>query len=754
MDETPLSPKLIKQTQMNQHLKLEVNLPPKSDLEVVCHDVDQAGEVLNTRTLKADALKEQPAIGIDEIESSGSRRLFSLPILAFSLALMVYMVIRLVGLADFPIYFFSDEAIQSVHAVDLIRDQFYSPYGEFLPTFFENGGQYNLSTSVYYQVLPVWLLGKEIWATRGAAVLLTLLAAVGVGLMIEKGLKKGLGWLAVLVLSLMPAWFLHSRTAFETSMAVSFYAGFVACYVLYRNQHPRYLFGAAALAALAFYSYSPMRVVVGFTLLGLLVSDLRYHWQHMRVFFKGLGMGLVFLLPYLRFSLDHPGETRRHLEILGSYWVQNISMGEKLLNFLGEYLRGLNPLYWYLPNQVDLPRHLMKDYGHLWQVGLPFLLLGILWCIKHFRQSFARLALIMLLAAPSGAALMQLGITRALVMVIPASILTTMGLLKSWAWLQGKLQVRRPKPQWTGLLSGIGIFVLLSLANILMSWDALHNGSTWFTNYGLYGMQYGAREVFGTIENELQNDPDQKFYLTSAWTNGADILARFFFDDPTPFQMGSIDGYISEYKPFDPQTVFVMIPEEKQHMEESQKFTNREIVKVLHYPNGEPGFYFMQLNYVANIEDVFAEELEARRMMNHGTALLADGEEVQVAYSTLDMGEIQHIFDGDQSTLARTWEANPLRMIVQFSQPRPVAWLSLRIGGEPTRIEAEVWASAAEQPQILILEVEGATNPRFVELYLPEMIPVQQVEVRVINLNNAEPEHVHVWELQFYPLNP
>lgn len=754
MDEKPLPPELVKQTQNERHLRLEVNLPPDSELEVVCNYTDPDGVVKETRTLQANGFRVSPARKNSEGNRLDVRHLFSLPNVAFILALIVYLSIRLVGLEEFPIYFFSDEAIQSLHAADLIRDQFYSPRDEFLPTFFENGGQYNLSTSVYYQVLPVWLFGKQIWSTRGAAVLLTLLAAVGVGLMIEKGFKKGLGWLAVLVISLMPAWFLHSRTAFETAMAVSFYAGFVACYVWYRNSHPRYLYVACALSALAFYSYSPMRVVVGFTLFAMLVSDWRYHWQNKRTFLSALGMGLVFLLPYVRFSIDHPGETARHLEILGSYWVQNIPLGEKLLTFLREYLHALNPLYWYLPNQVDLPRHLMKDYGHLWQPGMLFLLVGIIWCIKHFSLSFARLVLIMLLAAPSGAAVMELGITRALVMVIPATLLTTIGLFKSWEWLLHKLQKRRRIPARIGLYSGSTVFVLLSLLNIQMSWDALRNGATWFTDYGLYGMQYGARQVFGTLESELQNNPNQKFYLTSAWTNGADVVARFFFGDPLPFQMGSIDGYISEYKSIDPQMVFVMTPEEKHQMEESQKFTHIKINQVINYPNGEPGFYFMQLEYVPNIQKVFAAELAARRKMNKDTALLADGEEVQVEYSTLDMGEIQHIFDGDQSTLARTWEANPLRIIVQFSAPRAVKHLALRVGGEPTRIEAEIWPAGADQPLVLVKEVGEASNPRFIELDLAEITLVEKVEVRVTNLNNSEPENVHLWELQFYPLIP
>ena len=485
----------------------------------------------------------------------------------------------------------------------------------------------------------------------------------------------------------MPAWFLHSRTAFETAMSVSFYAGFVSCYVLYRNGNLRYLYAAVVLSALAFYSYSPMRMVSGLTLLGFLLNDWRFHWQHKSIFLKAIGIGLVFLIPLLRYSLNYPGETQRHLEILGSYWVQDITLGEKLMNFLHEYLHGLNPLYWYLPNGVDLQRHVMKDFGHLWLPGLPFALIGILWCIKHIKQSFARLVLIMLLVAPSGAALVQLGITRALVMVIPATVLTSMGLITFWQWLEKKIKNRTGLPYLTAPFVGIVVFVLLNILNITMLTDALRNGPTWFTNYGMYGMQYGAKQVFGTIEEELKINPEKKFYVTSTWANSADVLARFFFDDPVPFQMGSIDGFISEYRFIDPDMVFVMIPEEMQNMQDSQKFTNIQTEKVIHFPNGKPGFYFTKLEYVKNIEEKFAAELAARRILNKGRVSMLDGEEIEVEHSTLDMGEIPHIFDGDPSTLVRTWEANPFQVIVRFSRSRQVSSMILRVEENPQKLK-------------------------------------------------------------------
>jgi hypothetical protein len=79
-------------------------------------------------------------------------------LLATSLA--AYALTRLIGLADFPIYFFTDEAVQTV----LLRTccatagtaATIAAAHLFLNTY-----QYNLSTSVYLQVLPLVLFAAR-----------------------------------------------------------------------------------------------------------------------------------------------------------------------------------------------------------------------------------------------------------------------------------------------------------------------------------------------------------------------------------------------------------------------------------------------------------------------------------------------------------------------------------------------------------------------------------------------------------------
>ena len=61
--------------------------------------------------------------------------------------------------------------------------------------------------------------------------------------------------------------------------------------------------------------------------------------------------------------------------------------------------------------------------------------------------------------------------------------------------------------------------------------------------------------------------------------------------------------------------VFVMIPDEYRQVVESDKFTGIKVIQVLPYPNGEPGFYFVRMQYADNFDDLLAEEKAARRML-------------------------------------------------------------------------------------------------------------------------------------------
>ena len=734
------------------HLRIDIDLAPGATILASIENGLSDGVARVTVQTSSGQYKletvQGPAVLANQSVSVWSRRMYkaaqaalTLETALFGSALGLYLITRLIGLAKFPIYFFTDEAVQTMLASDLVRDGFFGADKVFLPTFFLNSYQYNLGVSVYLQLLPYLTAGRQIWATRGVCVLVTLLAAVCGGLILKNIFHSSYAWAAVLLLSITPAWFLHSRTAFETSLAVTFYAGMVYFYLRYRTRSPRYLYPTIVMAALCFYSYSPAEVVVAVTAVLLILSDFRFHIRQGRTALYCLALGLVLLLPMVRFQLIHPEENLNHLEVLNSYWIQPISTIDKIKTYFGEYLKGLNPLYWYLPNAIDLSRHVMKGYGHILLATLPLALLGIGTALWRVRSPLYRSLLMVLLAAPSGEALVALGITRALFMVIPLALFSAIGLMVVFQWIEKHWQVPR-------LVMVLPVFAAMAGFNGYMLNDALVNGPLWFNDYGLNGMQYGASQLFGAIKVYLAQNPSANLIVSPSWSNGTNTVARFFFDDPMPFTMGSIEGYFTRRQKLDLNTLFVMIPSEYQEMLLSGKFTNISIEKMLSYPDGKPGFYFVHLRYVDNIDQILAGEESARQILQQAALTIAGGS-TRVSYSYLDMGPIDNLFDNDPGSLIRTMEANPLVVQIDFDQPQPIKGLIVRVGGVETNVKVVMQDAGGNQLLADAQTVPEVPDPRDVSFDFNTTYNVSHLRLEVKNVIDGEPSHVHLWQVTF-----
>ena len=659
---------------------------------------------------------------------------------AMAAALALYLVTRLVGLADFPINFFTDEAVQTILAQDFVRDGFRNYDGDLFPTYFQNVYQYNLSTSVYLQIIPYLLFGKSIEVTRGVCALVTLLAGYWIGKILRDIFKVRFPWIGVLVLSVTPVWFMHSRTAFETALAVTFFSGFLYYYLLYRSGKQGAFYWAAVLGALVFYTYSPGQMIMAFSIVALFFSDLRYHWQSRKTVLRGLLLGMLLALPYIRFQIQHPGMSYQHLTQLSSYWVQDISLGEKLLQFLKNYLAGFDPIYWYLPNTTDFVRHVMDSFGHLWRVFLPFGLGGVVICALRVRDTRYRALLFALLAAPSGAALVGPAVTRALFMVIPAALLTALAL--EWVIEFAGSRVKALKA-WLGggVTAGLAVF------NVVLLVSSLTQGPVWFDQYGLGGLQWGAKQLFAEVQTYRAENPGVEFYITPTWANGTDILERFFIPDGEKgVSLGSIDTYINNYTEIKPDLVLVMTQEEVDRADESQKFAELTPLKVINYPNGQPGFYFMKVRYVDDIQQVFAAEMAQRYDFLSADVTVA-GTPAVVKYYGLDMGSPGDLFDGKLDTLVRSEFTNPFVVETAFSQPVTAHGVQVQVGGVQTELTVTAFVEGSDTPLEFKQKVDGAANPRPMVVDFNSDLTITRLAVKVYSVGEAEPAHVHVWEI-------
>lgn len=737
----------------------------------------------------------------------------------FVFAVGIYLITRLIGLTRYPIYFFTDEAIQSQSIVELVANGYRDVEGVLFPTYFRNGEYANLSLSVYLQWLPLILFGKSAVVTRATSVFITLIAAIAVGVILRDVFKIRHWWIGTLFLSITPSWFLHSRTAFETAEFTAFFAGTLCACLLYRYKSPRYLYLTLFLAALAFYTYSPGQLIVPVTAIALLLSDWRYHWENRRMAFKGLLLLAILALPYIRFRIEYPSAAIEHLHRLASYLLEDISLSDKITRYFSEYFIGLSAWYWYTPNDRDLQRHLMNDYGNIMIATLPFAILGLAYILRYMRESANRAILIALLVSPVAAALVQTGITRALIFVIPAAILTTIGFEQVLDWIEspGEQLVEAATASSTtrriltalfilmlgiaiayfakekvdriaglslatilGLqISGIfgrfakwlthtsfaptlrrwalsqtslalAVFMMLSGINIYMLEDALKNGPTWFRNYGMGGMQYGAFQIFDIIKQYKQEHPETQIILSPNWANGSDVVARFFLNDPFAIGMGSIEGYVTQKFPLDDDTLFIMVPEEYALATSNSKLTDIHVESIFPYPDATPGFYFVRLRYVDNIDEIFAAEKELRQALRESVVSI-DGQAVKVRFSYLETPDqseaIQLVFDNDPLSLAKTFEANPYVIELTFPSPRVINGFSIVIGAAKAQLTLKCYPTPDAEPIIYTFEGQGTIQQPELSFDLPQPTQVQVLRVEMFDPLSPAPTQIHIWEL-------
>jgi hypothetical protein len=657
----------------------------------------------------------------------------------FILGVGVYIASRLIELENFPIFFFTDEAVQTVLAADFVRDGFHGYDGIFLPTYFENASLFNLSVSVYLQIDPYMLFGKSIFVTRAVPALVTATAVIALGLIFKRTFRLSYWWTAPFALGLIPTWFLHSRTAFETTLFVSFSTWAFYFYLEYRQEKPWNLLPAMLFGALGFYSYAGAQVVLGALGVLLLVVDWRYHRQHSRILFVGSLFAILLIYPYLRFRGVHATETYFHLRRLDSYWFHDVSPWTKGLTFLQQYFQGLNPFYWFSRYPDDLSRHLMRGYGRISLLALPFLLMGVVQTSQKFKRPENRTLILLMLTAPIGGALISVGITRVLLMVIPAAIWTGIGLSYTFT------RIKQPALRNTVMIVG---FILLTAAQISMLNDSVRNGPTWFKDYGLAGMQYGAQQVFKNAEEVATKPEINRVYVSSTWANGTDILLRFFHPDGGPVGIANAGPFLELMQPDGlSETIFVLTHSEYQDLLNNSKVGEVIIERIIDYPDGQPGFYFVQFNYSTEAQATFAmEQAKRQSVQSHRTEYR--GIPLIIEYPYIDMGEIKHILDDDLFTLMRFYSANPATLSLTFNSPIELKGISVTTGSMDLKLTCRVYPTDAASPEEFSRRFIQLPDDPTVEIDFEKTFQaVSKIEIEIMALSVGDPFKIHLRDL-------
>jgi len=664
---------------------------------------------------------------------------------AMAAVLIFYAATRLYGIVEFPVYFFCDEALQANLAHDLVVNDFRDGDGTLCPAYFRNVRVFNLGLSVWIHSIPVTVFGKTVFTVRATSVVVGVVGTAALMLALKWFFAARLWWAGGLVMAALPAWFLHSRTAFETVMMVSFYAVFVLTYLLYREVSAWWLAAAVASGAAAFYSYSNGQGVMFISCLLLLVVDWRYHWRVVRRHPGAAAAGLVVLLlvaaPYVRFRFFlHPEMMELHFNDLESYWVEDIPTADKLEIFARTYVRGVSPGYWFTEDVKELQRHRMLGYPYVPLWLSPAVLLGLLISIVGSRRSAAhRLVLIAVLAAPFSASMVGLRITRVLAMVVPATLSATIGLDQLRAWLAKLLPDR---------LLQAAVAIGLTASTLAMTRDALVNGPTWFSDYGMHGLQWGATELFTEVRERLATaPPDTLIAISHTWANNTNALGDFFLE---PGERQKVDWIILDdvlhdrRREVNPATLFVLTPLEFARAQESPKLVVDPNYDVIFNPAGRPGFYLVHLGYTADADSMFAAEREERRQLVDDTVTI-NGIAAVVRHPKLDQGKIADAFDGDLRSLARTLDGNPTDLGITFGAARPVRGVRLSLWTDHYNVDLRATDSGGTTTVVRAEQVTGGPPETFDVLFDDVVADVVRLDLHIAKRGDV---HVHMREIE------
>jgi hypothetical protein len=294
----------------------------------------------------------------------------------------------------------------------------------------------------------------------------------------------------------------------------------------------------------------------------------------------------------------------------------------------------------------------------------------------------------------------------------------------------------------------------MALGSLLLLRYGIVRGPFWFSDYGLYGMQYGARQLFEELIPEyLEDDPDTKIMVSSTWANGTDMFVRFFLPRALygRVQMLNVDHYMDARRPLDDNTLLVMTPGEYEKALASPKFAAVDVDRIVPYPDGRPGFYFARLTYSDKLDDLLAEERTERSQPITEEALI-DGQPVQVKHSRLDAGQMSDLFDADPFTLVRGLEANPIVFDLEFAKPRRIEALDVTFGSMDFVLNASTYGPGKAEPVVYSREYRGMPPDPSVRLELdrgPDL--VQRLRLEILSLTAGPEAKIHVRDLEFTP---
>ena len=134
------------------------------------------------------------------------------------------------------------------------------------------------------------------------------------------------------------------------------------------------------------------------------------------------------------------------------------------------------------------------------------------------------------------------------------------------------------------------------------------------------------------------------------------------------------------------------------------------------------------------------------------TDIQVEGENVEVSYSPIDMGQPSDIFDDDFVTLMRGAAANPYILNFNFSNPRHLSGIFGQFAMMDYRITVDLYPPNTNTPVHYEFTDSNITTDVELEMMFenaPDL--VKRVYIEILQLNPGEEVHIHVRQIKFLP---
>lgn len=478
----------------------------------------------------------------------------SLIILAIAIAILT----RFYKLGQAPAGLYIDEAGQGYSAYSILKtgkDEF----GKSFPIVFRSFIDFKTPVYIYLVVPLIPIFGLTKFTVRFPSFFFSVLTIPVLYFLISeltkelklKSYTKWLGVVSCILLAISPWHTLFGRTNFECNVALFFFlAGVLLFYKSLKN--PKLLIASALFFAIAIPSYHAQRIVTPLMLLVLFIRHRKIllSQTHKKYLIIGSLIGFLISLPTLSVVLT-PGFLARAngLNIISQSrqkpagFIDNASpLIKPIINsplflttkeFASLYISYFSPRSMFVLGDYG-PRSSFPELATFFVWQAPFYIYGLYLFIKRKdlgELKFFTLALLLISPIPAALTRDPYSTIRSLQMVIPQTIIISMGILE----IYNKIRNKQLQILFWLIFSVTLIYSLAKLYSSVIILNEYYRASSW---------DYGWEEVANEIKTLDQKLP---IIVDNSRNEPYIQLAFFLKEDPLKYQHDNFEVSPAEY---------------------------------------------------------------------------------------------------------------------------------------------------------------------------------------------------------------